>query len=220
MSSVKSNSICFIVIIQSSSNLLAAVSMRIENRSSGRKTSWKKGFPNVFHHLSTQFVVAKTIWSFCCLTLPTGRRGRRQDSICGHTTFLVMNFILTFHSTSYYWEESLKAILCPKWWTWMNKMGLYHVYHFPFLPSSILSFLAEALPDAVPTFEAKLSKVKAKIAFRLFSGMFAISSLKRKTVGQLFKIYHCSLGLWLSPHFTLLYITYRWLNGYFYTCIC
>ena len=134
MSSVKSNSICFIVIIQSSSNLLAAVSMRIENRSSGRKTSWKKGFPNVFHHLSTQFVVAKTIWSFCCLTLPTGRRGRRQDSICGHTTFLVMNFILTFHSTSYYWEESLKAILCPKWWTWMNKMGLYHV---PFPLSSL-----------------------------------------------------------------------------------
>ena len=91
----------------------------------------------------------------------------------------------------------------------MNEMGLYHV---PFPLSSLqhpIFFLAEALPDAVPTFEAKLSKVKAKIAFRLFSGMFAISSLKRKTVGQLFKIYHCSLGLWLSPHFTLRYITLR-----------
>ena len=32
-------------------------------QSVGRKTSSKKGFPNVFHHLSTQFVVAKTSWS-------------------------------------------------------------------------------------------------------------------------------------------------------------
>ena len=122
-----------------------------------------------------------------------------------------MDFIRTFYSTTlyYYWEEKSKGHFVSKMMNVNEWNGPLPCTISPFFPPASYLFLAEALPDAVPTFEAKLSKVKAKIAFRLFSGMFAISSLKRKTVGQLFKIYHCSLGLWLSPHFTLLYITLR-----------
>ena len=96
-------------------------------------------------------------------------------------SFLEMDFIRTFYSTtSYYWEEKSKGHFVSKMMNVNEWNGPLPCTISPFFPPASYLFLAEALPDAVPTFEAKLSKVKAKIAFRLFSSMFAISSLKRK----------------------------------------